>query len=165
MGAIEVKKNDRETFLSRLQRMEERIMQRAYNLFCESGFQDGRDLDNWLTAERDLIWKPAIELKEKDGQLEIQVDVAGMEAKDIKVEIAGEDLLVTGETKTEKEEEKDKVYTSEFQSGSLFRSIHLPKKVDPDKTKAELKNGLLTIVAPVVAEKDAQKRKVMIQAA
>ena len=68
-----------------------------------------------------------------------------------------------GETKTEKKEDKGEVHTSEFQSGSLFRSIHFPKKVDPNKVKAEIKNGLLTVVAPIAEE--ARSRKVNIQAA
>ena len=56
-----------------------------------------------------------------------------------------------------------RIKCSKFQSGSLFRSIHLPKKVEPGKVKAEIKNGLLTITAPIAEE--AKTRKVNIQAA
>ena len=41
------------------------------------------------------------------------------------------------ETKTEKKEEKENVQYSEFASGSLFRSIRFPKKVNADSVKAE----------------------------
>ena len=34
-------------------------------------------------------------------------------------------------------------HTCEFDSGKVFRSIHLPKKINTDKVKAEFKNGLL----------------------
>jgi hypothetical protein len=33
---------------------EERIAQRAYELYCARGREDGHDLDDWLEAERDL---------------------------------------------------------------------------------------------------------------
>jgi len=161
MGEVAVQKKD--SFWDDLQKMEERIMRRAYDIFRVNGSALGKDLENWLAAERETIWKPPIELTEKNNQFEVQVAVAGVDPKDLKVEVTSDGLLVKGETKTEKKEEKGEVYTSEFQSGSLFRSIHFPKKVDADKVKAEIKNGLLTIVAPIAQE--AKARKVDIHAA
>jgi HSP20 family protein len=161
MGEIAVQRM--ESFWDQLQKIEDRITRRAYDIFRGSGSVFGKDLDNWLAAERELIWKPPIELTEKDNQFEVKVAVVGVDAKDVRVEVTSEDLLVRGETKTEKKEEKGEVHTSEFQSGSLFRSIHFPKKVDAEKVKAEIKNGLLTVIAPIAEE--AKARKVNITAA
>ena len=158
MSEVAVQKTD--TFWDELQAMEDRVMRRAYDIFRSNGSAEGKDLDNWLAAERELLSKPPIQLKEKDNQFEIQVAVAGVDAKDIKVEVTADDLLIKGETRTEKKEEKGEVYTSEFQSGTLFRSIHFPKKVDSGKVKAEIRNGLLTVTAPIVEEAKAQKVKV-----
>jgi HSP20 family protein len=63
----------------------------------------------------------------------------------------------------EKKEEKDKVYTSELKTGSLFRSIRFPKKIDTEKVKAEFKNGMLKITASLAEGQEA--KKVSIQAA
>ena len=41
----------------------------------------------------------------------------------------------------------------------MYRSIHLPKKINPDKVKAEFKNGLLRLTAEVAAEARAKKIK------
>ena len=161
MGEVAVQKTD--SFWDQIQRMEDRVMRRAYDIFRGNGSSIGQDLDNWLTAERELVRKPAIEITEKDNRFEIKIAVTGIEPKDLKVEVTEKDLLVKGETRTEKKEDKGEVHTSEFQSGSVFRSIHLPKKVDPDKVKADLKNGLLTVTAPITEE--AKARKVDIQAA
>ena len=60
----------------------------------------------------------------------------------------------------EHKEKKGDVYACEFASGNLFRSIHLPKKIDPDKVKAEFKNGMLSLKAPVAEEARAKKVKV-----
>ena len=151
-----------ETLWDQIKDMENRVMNRAYDLFRGNG-SGGRDLDNWLAAERELVWKPAIEVAEKDSRFEIKVAVSGVDPKDIKVEVTVDELLVKGETKTEKEEDKGEIHTSEFQSGSLFRSIHLPKKVDPRQVKATIKNGLLTVTAPIAEE--AKTRNVKVQAA
>jgi len=164
MGEVTVQKT--ESLWNQIQDMESRVMRRAYDIFHTNGSFFGRDLDDWLTAEREFIWKPAIEVAEKDNHFEIKVAVAGVDPKDLKVEITDEELLVRSETKSEKkDEERDKgrVHVSEFQSGSLFRSVHLPKKIDPNKVKADFKNGLLTVNAPIVEAQ--QPRKIEIQAA
>jgi len=161
MAELAVQK--KESFWDQLQKMEDRVMQRAYDIFKGNGSEIGKDLEHWLAAERELIWKPAIELREKDNQFELKVAVAGVDAKALKIEATSEELLVSGETKTEKTEEKGEVHTSEFQSGTLFRSVRFPKPIDPDKVKAEIKNGLLTITAPVAQE--AKARKVEVHAA
>ena len=44
-----------------------------------------------------------------------------------------------------------------------LHSIHLPKKIDPEKVRAEFKNGMLTLKAPVATE--ARAKKVAIEAA
>jgi len=157
MAEVAVQKT--ESFWDEIQKMEERVMRRAYDISQGNG-SFGRDLDNWLAAERELVRKPAIELAEKDNHFEIKVAVTGIDSKDLKVEVTEEDLLVKGETRTEKKEEKGEVHTSEFESGSLFRSIHFLKRVDPNEVKAELKNGLLTVTAAIAEEAKAQKVKV-----
>ena len=162
MAEVVVRKS--ESFWDQIQKMEERVMRRAHDIFRGSGSAFGKDLDNWLAAEGELIWKPAIELKEKDNAFELKIDVAGVDPKDLKVEVTADDLLVKAETQSEqKKEEKGEVHVSEFHAGSLFRSVHFPKKVNPDKVKAELKNGLLTLTAAIAEE--ARAKKVDIQAA
>jgi HSP20 family molecular chaperone IbpA len=52
---------------------------------------------------------------------------------------------------------------SEFAHGNLLRSIHLPKKIDPDKVKAEFKDGMLSLKAPVAEE--ARAKKIPLEAA
>jgi HSP20 family protein len=163
MDEVRIRKT--ESLWDQLQKMEEQITNRAYDIFRGSGSNFGDELQNWLTAEREMIWKPAMEMKEKDDKFEIQMAVAGVDPKDITLEVTENDLLVRGETKSEKKEkdEKGEVYTSEFQSGTLFRNIQFPKRIDPDKVKAGMKNGLLMITAPI--SPDAKARRVTIQAA
>ena len=63
-----------------------------------------------------------------------------------------EEILVKAELHREEKETRGKVHTSEFASGNLFRSVRLPKKIDPDKVKAELKDGMLQLTADVAQE-------------
>ena len=158
MGDVPVQKS--ESLWDQLRKMEERITNRAHEIFRQNGSIFGRELDDWFRAEKELVWKPAVELKERDNYYEVQAAIPGMDAKDVKIEVTPEELLIRGETRTEKKEEKGKLYYSEFQSGSLFRSIRFPKRVDPSRVKADMKNGLLTVTAPLFEE--AKPRRVDI---
>jgi HSP20 family protein len=137
--------------------VQERIMRRAYEIFEQNGSMFGKDLDNWTRAERELFWKPALELSEKDGQFQLEVAVSGVEAKDIEIEVTPEDIVLKANIQHEHGGQKGTVHYCEFETGNMFRSIHLPKKIDPDKVKAEFRNGLLRLTAQIAEESRAKK--------
>ena len=139
--------------------MQKRIMRRAYDLFEQNGRLFGRDLDHWLQAERELVWKPAFELRETDGEFVLEAAVSGVDPKDIDIEVTPEDIVLKANTHHEHEEKKGTVHICEFESGKMYRSIHLPKKINPDKVKAEYKNGLLKLKAEIAEEVRAKKIK------
>jgi HSP20 family protein len=156
---IEVRKT--ESIFDELDRLHQAVSQRAYDLFRSGNW--GGALGDWLSAERDLITKPAIELSEKDGQFEVMAALPGVDAKDLDVQITATDLLIKGETTHEKKTDKGTVHVSEFSSGRVFRSIHFPKPIDPDTVKAECKDGILRLTAAIA--KSASAKKVDIKAA
>jgi HSP20 family protein len=158
MGEVIVRRT--ESLWDQLEKMQERIMRRAFDIFRGNGSIYGRDLDDWLTAERELITRPEIELRERDNQLEVRASVAGIDPKDIRVEVTGDALLIKSEPQSEKKEEKGDVHMTELQAGIVFRAVRLPKKIDPAAVKADVKNGLLTIIASVAEEGKARKADV-----
>jgi len=146
-----------------LEKMQDRIMNRAYEIFRSNGGAFGREIADWLQAERELVWKPAIELEEKDNEFRLQVAVPGVDPKNIDIEVTPEDILVKAEFRHEHNEENGEIHTCELATGNLFRSIHLPKAIDTEHVKAEFKNGILTLKAPVAAE--ARPKNVKVEAA
>jgi len=51
--------------------LQERIAIRAYELYVERGYQDGRDLEDWLAAETELMGlpvKPAREINRPEAK-------------------------------------------------------------------------------------------------
>jgi HSP20 family protein len=127
--------------------MQNRVMRRAYDIFEHNGHPSGRDLDHWLQAEQELLWKPPIEIHETDGKLVMEAAVSGVDPKDMTIEVTSEDIVLKAEIHHQHHETKGTVHTCEFESGSMFRSIHLPRRINPDKVRAELKNGLLRVTA------------------
>jgi HSP20 family protein len=139
--------------------MQDRIMRRAYELFEQHGSALGRDLQSWTEAEHEIAWKPAFELTEKDGQFLLEAAVSGVNAKDIDIEVTPEDIVMKADTSHEHTEDKGVVHYCEFEKGKMFRAIHLPKKIDPDKVKAEFKDGLLRLTAEIAEDMRARKIK------
>ena len=147
------------SILDEMNQMQDRIMRRAYDIFERNGCVFGRDFDHWLQAERELLWKPAVELREANGELVLEVAVSGVDPKDIDIEATPEDIVLKADIQHEHEERKGTIHICEFQSGRMFRSIHLPRRINPDKVKAEIKNGLLTLKAEIAEEARAKKIK------
>jgi HSP20 family protein len=134
-------------------------MRRAYDIFERNGHSFGQELDNWLTAERELIWRPAIELRETDGEFVLEAAISGVDPKDIDIEVTSDDIVLKAETKREHIEKQGTLHISEFELGKMFRSVHLPRKINTDKVNAEFKNGLLRLTAEIAEEARGKKIK------
>ncbi len=106
---------------------------------------------------------PASEASLADGAYHIAVELPGVEEKDIEVTCHDGLVSVTGEKKTEREEKGDTWYFSERQYGAFSRSFRLPPDADGDKVEADLKDGVLNIVVPKSAPKEAAATKVKIK--
>jgi HSP20 family protein len=137
-----------ETIFNEIDRLNSAINQRAYDLFRDRGTM-GAPMADWLDAERQLVWKPAIELRRKDSQFEVLAATPGVDARELDVQVTPEDLLIKANIHHEHKPEEGTVQVCEFTEGQLFRSIHFPEKVDPDSVTAEYRNGMLRITASI----------------
>jgi HSP20 family protein len=127
--------------------MQRQIASRAEELHDERG-RSGQPLDDWLAAERETIWKPAMEVQQGDGTYVVEAAVAGLEPRQIDVRIAPNDVLIVGNVHHRHQHTGDTLLC-EFSSGPLFRSYHFAHPVNPARARAEYKNGLLRITVPV----------------
>jgi HSP20 family protein len=162
-ATLPIKKAD--TIFAELDKMRAQVMKRAYEIFEGKGGEWGRDLDDWLAAERELVWAPPIEVEEGEREVTVKLSAPGIDAKDLDVELTPEDLLVKAETREEHEKKKGKARTQEMRTAKLFRSVHFSKRIDPDSAKAEFKDGMLKLTAKLAEQKGAEVRKIKIAAA
>jgi HSP20 family protein len=157
----ELKIEKRDSLWEELDKIREHVTKRAYDLFIENGGQFGRDLDDWLKAEQELIWKPAIDLAEENDEFVLKIAIPGVDPKALDIEVTPDDLLVKAETRSE-QKDNDGLHICELNKGNLFRAIRFPKRIVPDRVKTEFKNGLLTIRAAIAQE--AQAKKISVEA-
>lgn len=91
---------------------------------------------------------PAADLSETDDSLQIRMDMPGLKAEEINIEVTGNSIRISGEHKEEKEEKGRTFHRIERRSGSFARAMTLPVSVKEDKVTAECKDGVLTITLP-----------------
>ena len=113
----------------------------------------GEDVALW-PADRIV---PSLDLAETDGNVEVRMDIPGMEAKDIDIQVHGNLLTISGERKEEREEKGKTFHRIERRVGSFSRSVTLPCPVKEDAVDAQYKNGLLTVKLPKTEEAKSKK--------
>ncbi len=86
----------------------------------------------------------------------IEVDLPGVDKKDIDVQIEDNILVVKATRKMEKEVKKDDYYLMESNFGLISRSFVLPEGIDTSKVDAHYENGRLRIT---LEKEEARKAK------
>lgn len=100
---------------------------------------------------------------EADDEVEVSVELPGMDRDDIEVTIAPDGLTVRGEKKIERQDEKRGYYVSERSYGAVYRHLPLPSGVDLDRAEADFRNGVLTVRLPRTEEARSRERTVPIK--
>jgi HSP20 family protein len=109
-------------------------------------------------------WTPAIEVSADNGKLAIRAELSGMKPEDVKVEVSNGELILQGERKFEREENKQGLYRTERRYGRFYRAIPLPKEADMEHARAKFENGVLEITMPV-ANEEKNRRQIPVEAA
>ena len=106
-------------------------------------------------------WCPALDIREKGDSLVVNVELPGMNAKDIDISVDRNMLTISGEKKEESESKEENRYHAERRYGRFQRTISLPAEVARDKIEASQNNGVLTITLP--KSEEAKPRKVEVK--
>jgi len=102
---------------------------------------------------------PRTNVRETDTAWEFTMEVPGVSKKDVEVHLEGDRLVIHAESKHQ-EEDKGLV-RCEFRSSSFERSFEIGSRhVDPDKIKARLENGILTVTLPKMPDRVGRKVEV-----
>ena len=103
---------------------------------------------------------PRMEVTESDKQIEVSVELPGLERKDVDVSLDGSVLTVRAEKKVEGEQKDKNVHVAERSYGVFYRALELPAKVDPSTVEATMSKGVLHIKIPKPAQTEAKKIEV-----
>ena len=122
--------------------------------------------DTWPKTINEQRGIPALNVKEDDKNLTLELQVPGMKKEDIKLEYKDGFLTISGEQNEEKEEQdgKQKFLRREFTSVSFHRTIELPEdKYDVGKAEAVYKDGILDITMPKNEERAKLNKTIQVK--
>lgn len=114
-----------------------------------------------LFEQGEAVLEPAAEVSEADGEIVVKMSVPGVDKDQLQVTVENDVLTVRGEHRKEEEKKGKNFYRQEIRYGAFQRAVPLPGEVDSSKTKADLKNGMLTVRLP--KSQQPRGRQVQVQ--
>jgi HSP20 family protein len=105
---------------------------------------------------------PAAEMEETPEEIHLKLEVPGIDAKDIDIQVSAEAISISGERKEETKTEEKGMTRSEFRYGSFRRVIALPARVQNTNVTAEYKDGILNLTLPKAEEEKTKVVKVNV---
>ncbi len=105
---------------------------------------------------------PPVDIYEDEHNIQLKLEVPGIEEKDLDIKVENNVLTVSGERKLEKEEKEENFHRVERRYGSFTRSFTLPNTIDTGNIQADYDNGVLKIRLAKRAEAKPKQIKVNI---
>lgn len=110
-----------------------------------------------------LDWSPRVDVRRRDGQVVVSADLPGLAPEDVRVSIADHSLVIEGERRFDRVDEREDVYRAERIYGRFRRAIPLPEGVEVDSAEARFDNGVLEISVRA-PDAEGRGREIEIQA-
>jgi HSP20 family protein len=158
-GTKELVKTDQSRMLSPIDEMErwfEHVWSRPFSLFRAPLWADTR------VAELEEI-SPSFDIYEEGNELVFKADIPGVKKEDLKVDVTGNYLTITGDKKKEEKIERKNYYRFERSHGLFSRRFELPVGTDTNKVKAHYEDGVLEVRLPKTEEALKNSKKISIE--
>jgi HSP20 family protein len=107
------------------------------------------------------VFPPVNVFSDQDG-LVLRVEVPGVKPEQLGIETQGRSLTITG-SRVSAAPEGASFHRRERETGQFSRSLQLPDDVDPSRSEATYKHGILSIRLP--KREEAKPRQITVQAA
>lgn len=127
-------------------------LQRQINRLFDSA------LEPETVSERAFTKVPAAELHETADAIHLKLEVPGIEAKDLDIQVTENAVAISGERKSEKKTEDNGRTVTEFHYGKFQRVIPLSARIENTNVTAEYKDGILNLTLPKTQQ---EKNKVV----
>lgn len=124
------------------------------------GWDPFREMAPFFEERALATFDPNFEVKETKEAYVFHADVPGVLEKDLEVSLTGNRLTIAGKRDSTHEDKTDTYYAYERSYGNFTRSFTLPAGVEADKLRADLKDGVLTVMLPKKPE--AQTKKIAV---
>jgi HSP20 family molecular chaperone IbpA len=122
-----------DTTVDAINEMYDQITQRAYEIFLARGGVGTLDIEDWLKAEQQLLFKPETQVEQTDDGITVTVRIGHVIPTDLQVLITSDAMVIQAQDNS-----TDK---------TVFRSVEFPRRIDVNKAGAVYRNGCLILTA------------------
>jgi len=136
------------------------LLQRQFNRLFDEALVPNNRRDN-----SGFLRVLAAEIKDTEDAIQLKLEVPGMEAKDLDVQVTENAVYISAERKSESKTEENGVTKSEFHYGKFQRVIPLPVRIQNTNVTAEHKDGILNLTLPKAEEEKKLVVKVNLEQA
>jgi HSP20 family molecular chaperone IbpA len=137
--------DDPQVISAETEQIQRRIRERAYQISVSRGHA-GREMDDWLTAESEIISVPPMEIAEKDDTCLVQLAAGGIGPVELTIMATTDQALVKGEFQHSHEPDAT-IHLCDFRSSMLFRTFRFPSPINLATLKTQFDDGVIRITA------------------
>lgn len=94
------------------------------------------------------VFDPEIDVAETESEVRVSVELPGVAEKDVEVRLDDDMLVIRGEKRSERNDEKEHYRFTERSFGAFQRALRIPAKIDAEKIRAKFDSGVLTVTLP-----------------
>jgi HSP20 family protein len=124
-----------------------------------------RDFDRLLEGPRPAArWLPRIDVFDREKDLVVRVDVAGVSPEDIDITVEDRTLTISGKRSFTEETSEGGFHRREIFSGEFRRTLVLPEGLEATAVAAKAENGILEVTVPRRPEVLPRRVKVEVTA-
>jgi HSP20 family molecular chaperone IbpA len=116
-----------------IEAMYDQIKERAHEIFRRNGGIGTLDLEDWLSAEQQLLHKPSVRVEEIGSQVTVTICVGEECPLDLQVVVTPDAMLIQAE--------------SSLTAKKIFRTVEFPRRIEANKAEARFVNGCLVLTA------------------
>ncbi len=124
------------------------IAHRAFELFEARGYERGRDLEDWLRAESELVHPVKVKIGESERQVTVTAEMPDFGIEEVKIGVKPRQVIIWGELGL-----GARAHAWVRPQGApvmLCHTLDLPAEIDPSKASARLADGILKLKLPKV---------------
>jgi len=122
-----------ETILDELEEIYDHITQRAYEISVKRGGLRTLDVEDWLAAEQELLFKPEVRVEEAGQQITVTVRIGDVRPMDVQLLVTPDAMVIQADLR--------------WASKKAFRTVEFPHRIVVRKAEARYENGCLIVTA------------------
>lgn len=121
--------------------------------------------DNFWGGRESMVdfFKPSLDIKESEQGYTIEIDMPGLDKKDVHIELDARTLTISGEKLRQSQRDDSHYHRTERCYGRFQRVLSLPSNADTETLKANFASGVLTLTIDKAANDLPRSKRIEIQ--